>query len=135
MVALGRIPEASGLVGHGRAERTGALAAAVAAEARLAPAEVERVEYAGLLHDVGRVVFNDPAVAAGGYSDTDVAAWGAAIIQESPFLAPGRPVGRRPVQALSAGPAKPATNSCPASAQVVRVCATYDRSCTRTARR
>ena len=127
MVALGRIPEASGLVGNGRAQRTGSLAAAVAAEVRLSPSEVARVEYAGLLHDVGRVVYNDPAVASGGYSDSDVAAWGAAIIQESPFLAPvGQVVAdqykpyRRPGEARN--------ELVPRSAQVVRVCAAYDRA-------
>ncbi len=94
---------------------------------RLAPAEVERVEYAGLLHDVGRVVFSDPTVAAGGYSDDDVAAWGAAIIQESPYLSRvGQMVAdqnqpyRRPGEARN--------ELVPRSAQVVRVCAGYDRA-------
>ncbi|MCB2224543.1 MAG: HD domain-containing protein [Actinobacteria bacterium] len=127
IVALARIPEAGGLVGQGRGERTGSLAAAVAAEARLSPRDVERVEYAGLLHDVGRVVFSDPAVAEGGYTDADVAAWGATIIQESPYLAP--------VAQLVADQHKPfrrpgeARNELvPKAAQVVRVSAAYDRS-------
>ena len=127
ITALGRIPEAGGLVGHGRAERTGRLAAEVAGEVRLPPAEVERVEYAGLLHDVGRVVFSDPTIAAGGYRDEDVASWGAAIIRESPYLARvGQVVAdqykpyRRPGEARN--------DLVPRSAQVVRVCAAYDRT-------
>jgi len=116
-----------GLVGHGRAQRTGTLAAAVAGEVRLSPAEVERVEYAGLLHDVGRVVFNDPAVADGGYSDTDVAAWGAAIIQESPFLARvGQLVADQHKPYRRSGEAR--NELVPRSAQVVRVSAAYDRT-------
>ena len=126
ITALGRIPEAGGLVGHGRAERTGALAAEVAASVHLPLAEVERVEYAGLLHDVGRVVFNDPAVAEGGYSDSDVAAWGAAIIQESPFLSQvGQLVADQYKPYRRAGEAR--NELVPRSAQVVRVAATYDR--------
>jgi len=127
ITALGRIPEAGGLVGHGRAQRTGTLAAAVAGEVRLSPAEVERVEYAGLLHDVGRVVFNDPAVADGGYSETDVAAWGAAIIQESPFLARvGQLVADQHKPYRRSGEAR--NELVPLSAQVVRVSAAYDRT-------
>jgi hypothetical protein len=125
--ALGRIPEAGGLIGHGRAERTAELAGALAGEVRLPPPEVERVEYAGLLHDVGRVVFNDPAVADAGYTDADVAAWGAAIIQESPFLhrvagivADQHEPYRRPGEARN--------DTLPRSAQVVRVAAAYDRA-------
>jgi len=127
ITALGRIPEAGGLVGQGRAERTADLAVAVAAEVRLSPSEIERVEYAGLLHDVGRVVFNDPSVAAGGYTDSDVAAWGAAIIQESPYLdrvaalvADQYEPYRRPGEARN--------DQVLRSAQVVRVTAAYDRS-------
>jgi len=127
ITALGRIPEAGGMVGQGRAERTAGLAVAVAGEVGLAPSEIERVEFAGLLHDVGRVVFNDPSVAAGGYTDTDVAAWGAAIIQESPYLdrvaelvADQYEPYRRPGEAHN--------DQVPRSAQVVRVAAAYDRS-------
>ena len=127
IMALGRIPESGGLVGYGGAERTGALAAEVAGEIRLPPAEVERVEFAGLLHDVGRVVFTDPEMASGGYSDADVAAWGAAIIQESPYLSRvGQLVAdhhkpyRRPGEARN--------ELVPQAAQVVKVAAAYDRS-------
>ncbi|MBU1227343.1 MAG: HD domain-containing protein [Actinobacteria bacterium] len=127
MTALGRIPEAGGLVGHGRAERTAALAAEVAGEVRLSPADVERVEYAGLLHDVGRVVFNDPAVAEGGYSDSDVAAWGAAIILESPYLSPvAQLVADQYKPYRRAGEAR--NELLPRAAQVVRVAAAYDRT-------
>ena len=127
ITALGRIPEAGGLVGQGRSQRTADLAVAVAGEVGLPPSEVERVEYAGLLHDVGRVVFNDPLVAGGGYTDTDVAAWGAAIIHESPYLSRVAELVadqcepyRRPGEARN--------HLVPRSAQVVRVAAAYDRS-------
>jgi len=127
MVALSRIPEAGGLVGHGRGERTGALAAEVGAEIRLSPTEVDRVEYAGLLHDVGRVVFNDPTVAEAGYSDSDVAAWGAAIIQESPSLTRvAQLVADQYKPYRRAGEAR--NELVPRAAQVVRVSAAYDRT-------
>jgi len=125
--ALGRIPEAGGQVSAGRAARTGELAAELARRAGMAPAEVERAEFAGFLHDVGRVVFGDPKVAAAGYDDADVAAWGAAIIQESPFLHRVAAVvadQHRPYRR----PGEARTEGIPREAQVLKVAAAYDRA-------
>jgi hypothetical protein len=125
--ALGKIPEAGSLVPDGHAERTARLAATIGADLGLAPAEVQRVEYAGLLHDVGRVALNDPAVAAAGYGDTEVAAWGAAIIREAPSLEQVAALVadqclpyRRPGEARDPG--------LPRAAQAIRVAAAYDRA-------
>ena len=58
--ALARIPEVSGLGVDGHADRTTELASAVAKEIGLGPIQVEDVEYAGLMHDIGRVSLNEP---------------------------------------------------------------------------
>lgn len=84
--ALARIPEVSGLGVDGHADRTTALASAIAKELGLGPAQVEDVEYAALMHDIGRVSLNEPQVIRMGYTDDDIARWSAEIIAESPYL-------------------------------------------------
>ena len=84
--ALARIPEVSGIAIDGHADRTTAAAASIAKEMGLGPAQVEDVEYAGLMHDIGRVSLNEPQVIRMGYTDDDVARWSAEIIAESPYL-------------------------------------------------
>jgi hypothetical protein len=84
--ALARIPEVSGLGVDGHADRTTDLASAVAKEMGMGPAQVEDVEYAGLMHDIGRVSLNEPQIIRKGYTDNDIANWSAEIIAESPYL-------------------------------------------------
>ena len=84
--ALARIPEVSGLGVDGHADRTTALASAIAKELGLGPAQVEDVEYAALMHDIGRVSLNEPQVIRMGYTDDDIARWSAEIIVESHYL-------------------------------------------------
>ena len=84
--ALARIPEVSGLGVDGHADRTTALAASIGKELGLGPSQVDDVEYAGLMHDIGRVSLNEPQVIKRGYTDDDIARWSAEIIAESPYL-------------------------------------------------
>jgi len=84
--ALARIPEVSGLAVDGHADRTTALAASIAKEMGLGPSRGEEVEYAALMHDIGRVSLNEPNVIRMGYTDDDIARWSAEIIAESPYL-------------------------------------------------
>jgi hypothetical protein len=84
--ALARIPEVSGLGVDGHADRTTALATAIAKEMGLGPTAVEQVEFAALMHDIGRVSLNEPQVLKMGYTDDDIARWSSEIIAESPYL-------------------------------------------------
>ncbi len=84
--ALARIPEVSGLGIDGHADRTTDLATAIAKELGLGPVQVEEVEYAGLMHDIGRVSLSEPQIIKLGYTDDDIARWSAEIIAESPYL-------------------------------------------------
>jgi HD-GYP domain-containing protein (c-di-GMP phosphodiesterase class II) len=84
--ALARIPEVSGLGIDGHADRTTDMATAIAKEMGLGPAQVEEVEYAGLMHDIGRVSLSEPQILKMGYTDDDIARWSAEIIAESPYL-------------------------------------------------
>ncbi len=84
--ALARIPEVSGLGIDGHADRTTELASAIAKEIGLGPVQVEDVEYAGLMHDIGRVSLNEPQIIRMGYSNEDIARWSSEIIAEAPYL-------------------------------------------------
>jgi hypothetical protein len=85
--ALGQIPEVAGLAPRGHATRTADLAVAIARELGVHPEEVVELEYAALMHDVGRITLNEPAILRAGYTDEDIARWGAQIIAEAPHLA------------------------------------------------
>lgn len=84
--ALARIPEVSGLGIDGHADRTTQVATSIAKEMGLGPAQVDEVEYAALMHDIGRVSLSEPQILKMGYTDDDLARWSAEIIAESPYL-------------------------------------------------
>lgn len=84
--ALARIPEVSGLGIDGHADRTTDMATSIAKEMGLGPSQVEEVEYAALMHDIGRVSLSEPQILKMGYTDDDIARWSAEIIAESPYL-------------------------------------------------
>ncbi len=85
--ALAQIPEVAGLSPRGHSTRTADLAVAVARELGLHPDEVTEVEYAALVHDIGRITLNEPAILRAGYTSEDIARWGAQIVAEAPHLA------------------------------------------------
>lgn len=84
--ALAQIPEVAGLAPLGHSERTADLSLAVARELGMHPHEVAELEYASLVHDIGRITLNEPAILRAGYTDEDIARWGAQIVAEAPHL-------------------------------------------------
>ena len=84
--ALARIPEVAGLAAEGHSARTADLAVAIAKDLGLDPSLVTEIEYAALMHDIGRITLNEPAILKAGYTDEDIARWGSQIIAEAPFL-------------------------------------------------
>ncbi len=84
--ALSQIPEVAGLAPLGHSVRTGHLAADIGREMGLRPEEVEDLEYAGYMHDIGRITLNEPAILRAGFTDLDIARWGSQIIAEAPHL-------------------------------------------------
>lgn len=123
--ALGRLPEAAGLVPRGHGRRCADLAVAVAAEVGISAGALRRVEFAGLLHDIGRVVLANPAVATGSYGLSDLSRWSSTIIAEARYLEPVAVVVaalhqpyRRPGQARD--------EDTPRESQVIKVVAGYE---------
>ncbi len=84
--ALARIPEVAGLAPAGHSARTAEMAVAVGQDLGLAPADVTELEYAALMHDIGRITLNEPAILKAGYTDEDIARWGSQIVAEAPYL-------------------------------------------------
>jgi len=84
--ALAQIPEVAGLAPAGHSGRTASLALAMAQELGMHPREVIDLEYAALMHDIGRITLNEPAILRAGYTDEDIAHWGAQIIGEAHHL-------------------------------------------------
>ncbi len=84
--ALAQIPEVADLAPRGHSARTADLAAAMAREIGLHPNDVTELEYSALMHDVGRITLTEPAILKAGYTDEDIARWGAQIIAEAPYL-------------------------------------------------
>ena len=84
--ALAQIPEVADLAPRGHSARTADLAVSMAREIGLHPNEVIELEYAALMHDVGRITLTEPAILKAGYTDEDIARWGAQIIAEAPYL-------------------------------------------------
>jgi len=84
--ALAQIPEVAGLASRGHSTRTADLAVAVGQEIGLHPHDVDDLEFAALMHDVGRITLSEPAILKAGFTDEDIARWGAQIIAEAPYL-------------------------------------------------
>jgi HD domain len=84
--ALARIPEVAGLGTDGHADRTVELALAVGKDLGMSRHEMDDLEYAALMHDIGRITLTEPAILRIGYTDDDIARWGAEIISQAPYL-------------------------------------------------
>jgi len=81
--ALSRLPEVAGLSPDGHAAGTALLASTMARSMGMHPDDVTRLEYAALLHDIGRITVEDPSEEP---EHSDLARWGAEIIRQAPYL-------------------------------------------------
>jgi hypothetical protein len=84
--ALAQIPEVAGHAAPGHALAAGRLGRQLALDLGLDPRRVDRAEHASLMHEVGLVALNEPGIAHGGYTDFDIARWGAEVLGESSYL-------------------------------------------------
>ena len=123
--ALGQIPEAAGHSGVGHAGRCADLALAVGVEFGMNSTELERLEYAALLHDIGRISLNEPAVVRRGYTDADIGAWGAEIVKEAQYLEPVAEVVRRNHEPFRS-PGQLRDDALPLASRIVRAVSAFD---------
>jgi putative nucleotidyltransferase with HDIG domain len=80
--ALSRVPEMAGYTQEGHSGRVAELAVDIARELGVDEQEIKEIEYAALLHDIGRVSMPDPGDAVG-TSSLELALTGAGIVRET----------------------------------------------------
>ncbi len=125
--ALSQIPEVAGLAPLGHAVRTGHLAADIGREMGLRPDQVEDLEYAGYMHDIGRITLNEPAILRAGFTDLDIARWGSQIIAEAPHL--GEVAGIVRDQCLPyRSPGQERDPSVSITSKIIKIVSAYDQA-------
>lgn len=123
--ALARIPEVAGLGVDGHADRTARLASEVGYDLGLGRGELEDLEYAALMHDIGRITLTEPAILRVGYTDDDIARWGAEIISEAPSLSGVAELVRK-LHEPYRKPGEQSDPGIPLISKVVRAASSYD---------
>ena len=81
--ALSRLPEVASMSPDGHAAGTALLASTMARSMGMHPGDVTELEYAALLHDIGRITVEETAEEP---EQADLARWGAEIIRQAPYL-------------------------------------------------
>ncbi len=124
--ALAQIPEVAGHAAPGHALAAGRLGRQLALDLGLDPRRVDGAEHASLMHEVGLVALNEPGIAHGGYTDFDIARWGAEVLGQSSYLGEVRDAVRRQYDAYRSpgGSVDPTLGSLP---RIVRVVGAFIR--------
>ncbi len=125
MRALAQIPEVSGHTPAGHAGRTADLAVLVGTHLGLRPSQLRQVEYAALMHDIGRLALNEPSIIRQGYTESDIAVWGAEIVGEVSYLKTVADIVRRQQEPYRY-PGVERSDELPVSSRIVRVASAYD---------
>jgi hypothetical protein len=125
--ALSRIPEVAGLALEGHSDRTSALAVEAAQDLGLTPSEVTEVRYAALMHDIGRITLNEPSILRRGFTDEDIARWGAEIVAESPYLAKVAGLVARQHEPYRR-PGEERDPSLPIASKIIKAASAYDHA-------
>lgn len=125
--ALARIPEIAGLNLAGHADRTAQMAVAIAKDLGLRPEEVDDVEFAALMHDIGHITLNEPTVVEQGWTDEDLARWGAEIIAGAASLNTVAGYVRRQYEPYRK-PGEESDPDVPVISRIVKIASAYDTS-------
>ena len=84
--ALAKVPEMAGYTEPGHSRRVADLAVEIAQEMGVEGKHIEEIQYAALLHDIGRVSLPDPESANDSAYRLQVALEGAVIVKETGYL-------------------------------------------------
>ncbi len=125
--ALAQIPEVAGHSMPGHALSAARLGRQLALDLRLLPKNVDVVEHSSLMHEVGLVALNESGIVHSGYTDFDVARWGAEVLGQSIHLAPVAENVRRQYDPFKV-PGGPADPTLGVGARIVRVVGAFVRS-------
>ncbi len=127
--ALARIPEVAGLSPDGHSDRTADLAVAIGQELGLSPDHVTELGYAALMHDIGRITLNEPSIIEKGYTEDDIARWGAEIVSEAPYLSEVAELVRNQHSPYRR-PGEQEDTSLLVSSKIIKVASAYDQAIT-----
>ncbi|MCA1833828.1 MAG: HD-GYP domain-containing protein [Actinomycetota bacterium] len=84
--ALAKVPEMAGYTEPGHSKRVAELSVEIAQEMGVAAAKIEEIQYAALLHDIGRVSLPDPESANESTYRLQVALEGAEIVKQTGYM-------------------------------------------------
>jgi putative nucleotidyltransferase with HDIG domain len=84
--ALAKVPEMAGYTEPGHSARVAEIAVDIAQEMGIEQAKIEEIQYAALLHDIGRVSLPDPESANDSTYRLELALVGAAIVEQTGYL-------------------------------------------------
>jgi hypothetical protein len=126
--ALARVTEIGGYVETGHSVRVSRLAVAIGRDLGMAEAELQELEYAALMHDIGQLSLRDPVpggatVLVTREEQRRIAEYGAEVIQQAQVLDSVADIVRR-----QSDPCQPADRSepPPLSSRIIRVANAYD---------
>lgn len=129
MRALARIPEVGGHTPAGHAARTAETALLLGTYLGLRPGRLRELEYGALMHDIGRLALNEPSVVRQGYTESDIAAWGAELIGEVPYLERVADIVARREEPYRY-PGVERSDEVPLLSRIVKVASAYDAALT-----
>lgn len=127
ILALARIPEVGGLALEGHADRTARLSVGIGKEIGLRPDRVQLLEYAALMHDIGRITLTEPSVVEAGYTEDDISRWSSEIIAEADYLTEAARVVRIHHEPYRR-PGEEDDPDLPIEARIVKVASAFDRA-------
>jgi putative nucleotidyltransferase with HDIG domain len=84
--ALSKVPEMAGYTQSGHSTRVATMSVEIAKELGISDPNLSEIEYAALLHDIGRISFPDPEEATRSTSNLQLALVGSEIIEETGHL-------------------------------------------------
>lgn len=127
--ALSRIPEVSALSPDGHGDRTASLSLDIAAELGVPPKNAQDLEYAAQMHDIGRIALNQPSILRMGFSDEDIARWGAEMVAEVSYLSDAAELVLKQHEPYRR-PGEQKDPDLPIGAKIIKAASAYDHATT-----
>jgi putative nucleotidyltransferase with HDIG domain len=123
--ALSKVPEMAGYTVRGHSSRVAALAVEIATEIGVGDTEIHEIEYAALLHDIGRVSLPDPEEATRGTASLELALVGAEIVENTGhFPRVAQMVGRQHEAYRRRG--EDTNDTLPIGSKIIKVASAFD---------
>jgi len=80
-----------------------------------------------LMHDIGRITLNEPSILKMGFTDEDIARWGAEIVAEAPYLSHVATLVRQQHQPYRR-PGEERDVDLPMSSKIIKATSAYDHA-------